>query len=132
MYEVTETESGAELLIEDVNSEALFSETVVGLSGVLSQAVGGTPVTHEVAVSGEDLEGLLQHWVEELVRLAAEDGFVPERVFKERLGRTGFRARLAGERGIPQERIRPLRRPQVTLERLEDGAWAARIVLEDG
>jgi SHS2 domain-containing protein len=131
VYEATETDSGAELLVEDVNGEALFSETLLGLGGVLSHAVGGTQVTHEVQVSGDDLEALLTSWVEELVRLAESDGFVPERAFEERLGRTSFRARIAGERGIPPERIRPLAVREVRVERLEDGAWAARIVLAE-
>lgn len=129
MFETVEGDSGSELLIEDVNAEALFSEALVALSSVISDASGGTPVTHQVQVGGDDLEGLLRAWVEELLRLAASDGFVAERAFKERMGKASFRAEVAGERGLPADAIRPLRCRDVVLERLDDGAWAARIVL---
>jgi SHS2 domain-containing protein len=129
MFETTATGSGVELLIEDVNAEALFSEALVALSSVVSDASGGTPVTHSIQVGGEDLEGLLESWIEELLRLATSDGFVAERAFKERMGKASFRAEVAGERGLPRESIRSLRLRDVVLERLDDGAWAARVVL---
>lgn len=129
MFETVETSSGIELLVEDVNAEALFSEAAVALSSVVSDASGGTPVTHEVQVGGEDLEGLLRAWIEELLRLAASDGFVAERAFKERMGKSSFRAEVGGERGLPAERIRELRCRDVVCERLDDGAWAVRVVL---
>jgi SHS2 domain-containing protein len=129
MFETVEGDSGVELLVEDVNAEALFSEALVALSSVVSDATGGTPVTHPVQVVGDDLEQQLRAWVAELLRLASADGFVAERAFKERVGRGGFRAEVAGERGLPPERIRDLRCDEVVLERLDDGAWAARIVL---
>ncbi len=129
MFETVEGDSVTELLIEDVNAEALFSEALVGLSSVISGASGGTPVTHAVQVSGDDLESLLRAWMDELLRLAGSDGFVAERAFKERMGKSSFRAEVAGERGLPADRIRPLRCRDVVLERLDDGAWAVRVVL---
>lgn len=129
MFETVEGDSGVELLIEDVNAEALFSEALVALSSVVTDASGGTPVTHPVQVAGEGLEEQLRAWVAELLRLAAADGFVAERAFKERLGGSSFRAEVAGERGLPRDRLRELRCSDVVLERLEDGAWAARVVL---
>ena len=130
MYNTVETESGLELLVEDVNSEALFSEALMGLSDVLSEASGGTPVTHEVRVRAPDLPGLLAGWVTELVVLAERDGFVPERVEKLRLEATSLSAVIAGERSIPQHLIRPAAYRDLDLERLDDGAWAARITLD--
>ena len=62
--------------------------------------------------------------------MAEEDGFVPERIDKERLEQGGFRARVAGERGIPADRIRRLECRSVGLRRLDDGAWAARVKLD--
>jgi SHS2 domain-containing protein len=129
MFETVATESGVELLIEDVNAEALFSESLVALSSVVSDATGGTPVRHEVQVGGEDMEGLLRNWLDELLRLAASDGFVAERAYKERMGKASFRAEVAGERDLPRDRIRSLRCRDIVLERLEDGAWALRVVL---
>ena len=116
MFETVEGDSGVELLVEDVNAEALFSEALVALSSVVSDATGGTPVTHPVQVVGDDLEQQLRAWVAELLRLASADGFVAERAFKERVGRGGFRAEVAGERGLPPERIRDLRCDEVVLE----------------
>ena len=80
-------------------------------------------------VSGPDLEGLLVAWINELVHLAEDDGFVPERAYRERLDEETFRARVAGERGIPQERIREVQCRSVGLKQLDDGAWSARVKL---
>lgn len=130
MYNTIEHATSVELMVEDVDDVALFPETLLALRDVLSDASGGTPVTHEVAIAGPDLQGLLVEWVNELVRLAEEDGFVPERIDKERLEQGGFRARVAGERGIPADRIRRLECRSVGLRRLDDGAWAARVKLD--
>ena len=130
MYNTIEHAASVELLVEDVDDVALFPETLLALRDVLSDANGGTPVTHEVAIEGPDLQGLLVEWVNELVRLAEDDGFVPERIDKERLEQGSFRARVAGERGIDADRIRRLACRSVGLNQLDDGAWAARVILD--
>lgn len=130
MYETDEHGSLVELLIEDVDPEGLFTESLLALSDVLSDATGGKPVTHEVQLAAGDLQGLLRKWVDELIRLAESDGFVPERAFKERLGSSSFRARIAGEREIPQDEIRSVTCREVEMKRLDDGAWAARVTLD--
>jgi SHS2 domain-containing protein len=130
MYNTIEHAASAELLVEDVDEVALFPESLMALSDVLGDAGGGTPVTHEVEIAGPDLQGLLVEWINELIRLADEDGFVPERIDKERLERTSFRARVAGERGIPAAEIRKLECRSVGLRQLDDGAWAARVKLD--
>ncbi len=130
MYNTIEHDSSVELLIEDVNPETLFTESLLALSDVLSEATGGTAVTHEILVTAEDLGGLLTAWVEELVRLAEGDGFVPERVYKERLESSSFKAMVAGERSIPQSEIRAVSCRGVDLRRLDDGAWAAQVILD--
>jgi SHS2 domain-containing protein len=129
MYNTVDHASSIEIDIEDVDPDALFSESLLALSDVLSDAGGGTAVTHEVQVSGPDLEGLLVAWINELVHLAEDDGFVPERAYRERLEEETFRARVAGERGIPQERIREVQCRSVGLKQLDDGAWSARVKL---
>ncbi|MFN8112734.1 MAG: archease [Solirubrobacterales bacterium] len=130
MYNTIEHAASVELMVEDVDDVALFPETLLALRDVLSDANGGTPVTHEVTIEGPDLQGLLVEWVNELVRLAEEDGFVPERIDKERLEPGSFRARVAGERGIASDRIRRLACRSVGLNQLDDGAWAARVILD--
>jgi SHS2 domain-containing protein len=130
MYNTIEHAASVELEIEDVDDVALFPETLLAIRDVLCDANGGTPVTHEVTIEGPDLQGLLVEWVNELVRLAEDDGFIPERIDKERLEPGSFRARVAGERGIPAERIRRLECRTVGLRRLDDGAWAARVMLD--
>ena len=129
MYETDETGTGVAIVIEDVNPEALFTESLLALSDLLSDATGGTPVTHEVELRAPDLRSLLEDWVRELVKLSERDGFVPERVEKLRLEQTSLSARIAGERSIPQEEIRALTPQGVELKRLDDGAWAARASL---
>jgi SHS2 domain-containing protein len=130
MYNTIEHSASVELLVEDVDEIALFPESLMALGDVLGDAGGGTPVTHEVEITGSDLQGLLVEWVNELIRLAEEDGFVPERIEKERLEKQSFRARVAGERGIPAAEIRRLECRSVGLRQLDDGAWAARVILD--
>lgn len=130
MYNTVDNGSSIEIDVEDVDREALFGETLLALSDVLAAAGGGTAVTHEVEVSASDLDGLLVAWINELIRLAATDGFVAERAYRDRLAATSFRARVAGERGIPPERIRDVSCRSVGMKRLEDGAWSVRVHLE--
>lgn len=121
--------SSVEVSIEDVNPEALFTESVIALSDLLSDAAGGTAVTHVVELRGKDLRALLAAWIDELLKLTDRDGFVPERVEKLRLGPNVLTARVAGERGFLAGVIRRLVHEAVELKRLEDGAWDLRIRL---
>jgi len=130
MYNTVDNGSSIEIDVEDVDREALFGETLLALSDVLADAGGGTAVTHEVEVSASDLDGLLVAWVNELIRLAAADGFVAERAYRDRLAATSFGARVAGEGGIPTERIRHVSCRSVGIKRLEDGAWSVRVHLD--
>jgi SHS2 domain-containing protein len=130
MYDVQVHGSTAEIIIEDVDPVGLFSEALLGTSDVLSDATGGTPVTHEVRLGPAKLEGLLEAWLQELVRLAEVDGFIPERLDKERLESTTFSARIAGVRDVPREEIRAVRFRGLETKRLDDGAWAAKATLE--
>jgi SHS2 domain-containing protein len=130
MYNTVDNGSSIEIDVEDVDREALFGETLLALSDILAEAGGGTAVTHEVEVSAADLDGLIVAWINELIRLAAADGFVAERAYRDRLATTSFRARVAGERGIPPERIRDVSCRSVGMKRLEDGAWSVRVHLE--
>lgn len=130
MYTTVDHKSEVELLIEDVSPEALFTEALLALSDVLSEAKGGMPVTHEIQVSAPDLQALVAGWVKELVHLAESDGFVPERVEKLRLESSSVKAVVAGERSIPEDMIRVVTCRGVEVKRLEDGAWGARVILD--
>ena len=130
MYNTVDNGSSIEIDVEDVDREALFGETLLALSDVLADAGGGTAVTHEVEVSASDLDGLLVAWVNELIRLAAADGFVAERAYRDRLAATSFGARVAGEGGIRTERIRHVSCRSVGIKRLDDGAWSVRVHLD--
>jgi SHS2 domain-containing protein len=130
MYNTVDNGTSIEIDVEDVDREALFGETLLALSDVLAAAGGGTAVTHEVEVSASDLDGLLVAWVNELIRLATDDGFIAERAYRDRLTPTTFRARVAGERGIARERIRDVRCRSVGMKRLENGAWSVRVHLD--
>lgn len=130
MYTTVDHTSEVELLIEDVSHEALFTESLLALSDVLSEAKGGKPVTHEIQVRAPDLPALVEGWVKELVHLAESDGFVPERVEKLRLESSSFKAVVAGERSIPQDMIRAVTCRGVEMKRLEDGALAVRVILD--
>jgi len=130
MYNTVDNGSSIEIDVEDVDREALFRETLLALSDVLADAGGGTAVTHEVEVSASDLDGLLVAWVNELIRLAAADGFVAERAYRDRLAATSFGARVAGAGGIPTERIRDVSCRSVGIKRLDDGAWSVRVHLD--
>lgn len=132
MYEIEDHDSTVEIIVEDVDPTGLFTESLLALSDVLSEATGGTPVTHEVLLGPGEIETLLESWLQELIRLAEEDGFIPDRLDKERLESTTFSARIAGVRGIPREEIRGIRFRGLEAKRLDDGAWAAKATLEVG
>ncbi len=130
MYEIDEREGQVDVIVEDVDQQALFTEVLLGLTDVLTDAVGGEPMTHEVLVGPAEPLELLTYWVEEVIGLTEERGFVPERIEKERLESATFSARLAGVRGLPAGDIRRLLLHDVELKRLDDGAWAARVILD--
>lgn len=136
MYHHHRDGSEVTLEIEDVDPEAIFAEALLGLSSVLSDARppdpahGGTPVTHAIHVSASDLPALLGEWMRELVRLAEDDGFLPERLEKLRLEGSSARAVVAGERSLPSGLIKAIHYERLEMERLEDGAWSARVILD--
>jgi SHS2 domain-containing protein len=132
VYHLTEHPTQIELYIEDVTPEAVLAEALLALGDVFAEASAesGTPVTHEIVVRADDFPALLNAWVNELVRLAEGDGFVPERVATMRLESTSIDAVVAGERGIPQSRIKAVTYERLEMRRLDDGVWNARVVLD--
>jgi SHS2 domain-containing protein len=129
VYRWVEHTSELELLIEDTSAEAVFTEALVALGDLLSEAPGGEAVTHEIEVGAADLPALLAAWMDELVFLAEMDGFIPERVVKIELEEGRVSAVVGGERSVPQSLIKA-----VTYHRLEmgraNGDWRARVVLD--
>lgn len=131
MYKVATRDSEIELTIDEVDAEGLFTEALMCLGDVFSEASAarGNPVSHEVVVSAADLNGLLGAWVGELVRLAEEEAFVPERVLELRVAPTGLRASVAGENGLPRALITDVSSDSVKVVRLDDATWEATVIL---
>lgn len=132
MYRIREHGVEIEIEIEDVDPGGIFSEALVAIGDVFSDAAAasGEPVTHEVVVSAPEPSDLLGEWVTELVRLAEDDDFLPERAEKLRFAGDSLRALLAGERSLPASLIRRVATERIEMRKLEDGTWSATIVLE--
>lgn len=91
---------------------------------------GGEPVTHPVRISASDLPTLLVEWLEELVYLAENDGFVPERVLEIDLAGSAVEAVVAGQRTTPQTLVKGVTYHRLEFEQDEEGAWRAHVVLD--
>ena len=131
-YQLIEHPNEIELQIEDANLEAVLAEALLALGDVFAaaSAESGTPVTHEVVIQANDFPALLGAWMEELVRLAETDGFIPERVETMRLEQTAVAAVVAGERGTAQSKIKAVTYDRLEAEQLDDGAWTATVILD--
>ncbi len=95
-----------------------------------ASAESGTPVTHEVALRADDFPALLGAWIDELVRLAEKESFIPERLERMRLEASTINALVAGERGIPRSTIKAVTYERLETRRREDGVWEARAILD--
>lgn len=130
MYRWLDHTSERELWIEDESPEAVLGEAAIALGDLLREHPVGEAVTHPVSVTAADLPSLLVEWLEELVFLAENDGFVPERLVEMDLGDGALEAVVAGQRTTPQTLVKG-----VTYHRLEfaqdgENAWHARVVLD--
>ncbi len=130
MYRWLDHTSERELWIEDEDPKAVLGEAAIALGDLLREHSGGEPVTHPVQVSAPDLPTLLVEWLEELVYLAENDGFVPERVVKMDLSDGSLEAVVAGQRTTPQTLVKGVTYHRLEFERGEEGAWHARVVLD--
>lgn len=130
MYEIEERDEQVELIVEDIDEEALFTELLLGLTNIFTDAVGGEPASLEVRVGPAGKLELVTYWVEQLISLTEEQGFVPERVEKERLEGDTYYAQIGGVRGIEPDEIRRLLLHDVQLKTMDDGAVAARVILD--
>lgn len=131
-YHLNEQPDRIELEIEDVSPESVLNEALMALGDVFADASAesGTPVTHEVALRADDFPALLGAWIDELVRLAEKESFVPERLERMRLETSTINAVVAGERGIPRSRIKAVTYERLETRRREDGVWEARAILD--
>lgn len=130
MYRWLDHTSEAELWIEDESPEAVLGEAAIALGDLLGRHGGGEPVNHQVRLSAADLPTLLVDWLGELVYLAENDGFVPERVVRMELAGASVDAVVGGQKLAPQTLVKG-----VTYHRLEfaedsGGKWHARVVLD--
>jgi SHS2 domain-containing protein len=130
MYRWLDHTSEAELWIEDESPKAILGEAAIALGDLLSEHRRGEPVTHRVRVSAGDLPTLLAEWLGELVYLAENDGFVPERIVEMDLSSSSVEAVVAGQRTTPQTLVKGVTYHQLEFEQDGDGAWHARVVLD--
>jgi SHS2 domain-containing protein len=130
MYRWLEHTTERELWIEDEAPKAVLGEAAIALGDLLREHPGGEPLMHEVSLSASDLPTLLMEWLRELVRLASEDGFVPERILKMDLSGNAVEAVVAGQRTTPQSLIKGVAPDRLEFEQDEDGAWHARVYVE--
>ncbi len=96
----------------------------------VARAPPGEPVTHPVSLSAPDLPTLLVEWLEELVYLAENDGFVPERIVQMDLSGSAVEAVVAGQRTTPQTLVKGVTYHRLEFEQDEEGAWHARVILD--
>jgi SHS2 domain-containing protein len=130
MYRWLDHTSERELWIEDEDPKAILGEAAIALGDLLREHPGGEPVTHPVSLSASDLPTLLVEWLQELVYLAENDGFVPERILKMDLSGSAVEALVAGQRTTPQTLVKGVTYHRLEFEQDEEGAWHARVILD--
>lgn len=130
MYRWLDHTSELELWIEDEDPKAVLGEAAIALGELLREHRGGEPVTHPVRLSASDLPALLVDWLGELVYLAENDGFVPERVVEMDLSGSSVDAVLGGQRIAPQTLVKGVTYHRLEFEQGDDGGWHARVVLD--
>jgi SHS2 domain-containing protein len=130
MYRWIEREQGIDLKIEDESPEAVFREALVAFGDLLTEARGGEPVTHPVSLSAPDRPALLAQWMNELMRLAEADAFVPERVEKLALAGDALEADIGGQRDIPRSPLRPLSYHDLEMGTDDEGVWHAHLTFD--
>ncbi len=130
MYSWAEQKSGQlELTVEDETLEGVFVESLVALGDLLTEERGGEPLEHRIDVTADDRADLLARWLEELIRLAEVDGFVPERVVDMFVDEGRAVALVFGQRLEPQTAVKAVRDRRLEQRGAEHG-WRARVLLE--
>jgi SHS2 domain-containing protein len=117
-----------EIWIEDVDLDDAFTEAMMALGDVLTEERGGVPVMHDVSVAAPDVPKLLAEWLNALARLAAEEGFIAERVVRMDLADTRLDARVGGQRLVPRHVVKGATCHE--LEMKSDHLWRAHVVLD--
>jgi len=130
VYRWLDHTSEAELWVEDETPEAVLGEAAIALGDLLGPHGGGDPVTHRVRLAAANLPTLLVDWLEELVYLAENDGFVPERVVEIDLAGANVDAVVGGQRVAPQTLVKGVTYHRLEFARGDGGDWHARVVLD--
>jgi SHS2 domain-containing protein len=123
--------SQIELWIEDVDEKSVFTEALMALGDVLTEERGGVPVMHDVSVAASDPRELLAAWLNELAELAAEEGFIAERMIRMDLADARLDARVGGQRLVPRYAIEGATCHELEVQESE-GTWRAHVVLDTG
>jgi SHS2 domain-containing protein len=130
VYRWLEHTSEAELWLEDESPEAVLGEAAIALGDLLDQHAGGEPVNHRVRLAAPNLPSLLAEWLAELVYLAENDGFMPERVVEMKLAGSSIDALVGGQRTAPRSLGKEVTRRRLDFARDDGGDWRARVVLD--
>jgi SHS2 domain-containing protein len=130
VYRWLDHTSEAELWVEDESPEAVLGEAAIALGDLLGRHGDGEPVNHRVRLSADDLPSLLVDWLEELVYLAENDGFVPERVVRMELAGAGVDALVGGQKLAPQTLVKGVTYHRLEFAQNDGGDWRARVVLD--
>lgn len=69
-------------------------------------------------------------WLQELVYLAENDGFVPERVVEMDLADDSLDAVVAGQRTTPQTLVKGVTYHRLEFEQDGEKTWHARVILD--
>ena len=108
----------------------MLGEAAIALGDLLREHPGGDPVTHQLEISASDLPSLLVEWLEELVLLGENDGFVPERVLEMDLAGSAVEAVVAGQRTRPQTLVKGVTYHRLEFDQGDEGVWRAHVVLD--
>ena len=119
-----------ELRLDGPDERAVFESAVAAFAELLGDGgEHGAREWFDVAADGGDRATLLAAWLEELVFLAEQHGFVPVAVQDMTLEDASIRARVGGYRGEPPHLVKA-----VTYHRLsfapDNGGWRANVVLD--
>jgi SHS2 domain-containing protein len=117
-----------ELRIEAASEELVLHDAMRALAELLGPAAG-EPQAREVELRAADRAALLAEWLEELVFLAETESFVP-RTAEIALCNTSLSAVVHGETGEPRPLVKAVTYHGLTFERLAEGVWQARVVLD--
>ena len=127
MYRTRRHDDRIEVEIEDETPEAVFREAIVALGDEVTEERGGEPLAHPVNLEAADFSELLHDLLDQLLRIEADDSFVPERATRLSMANTSVHAIVGGQRLKHDGIIAAVKEAEVF--QAEDATWHGRLVL---